>query len=225
MPRNRSVRVLIAGFGPFPGSPDNPSRALVERLVRMRRPAFDGVRTACHIFPTRYAAVDRDFRSLIAAHDPDIILMFGLAARTRHIRIETRARNLMSFFPDAGGFVPTARAIVPKAEHRRLPASLAVRLRRAGRSFGIRTEFSRDAGRYVCNYAFWRALETSSGNEKRLAAFVHIPNVRRPSARPGRDRASLPSLFDLTRTAGAILASLVAAYDRERLGHLRRFAP
>ena len=218
MTKDRPVRVLITGFGPFPGAPDNPSRALVEGLARTRRPAFDGIRTACHIFPTRYATVDRDFRSLIAAHDPDIILMFGLAARTRHIRIETRARNLMSFFPDAGGFVPAARTIVPKAEHRRLPASLAVRLRRAGRAFGIKTEFSRDAGRYVCNYAFWRALEMNSGNEKRLAAFIHIPNVRRPSARSGPARSSLPSLFDLTRTAGAILASLVAAYKRERLG-------
>jgi pyroglutamyl-peptidase len=218
MQRNRSVRVLITGFGPFPGAPGNPSRALVERLVRMRRPAFDGVRTTCHIFPTRYAAVDSDFRSLIAAHDPDIILMFGLAARTRHIRIETRARNLMSFFPDAGGFVPTARTIVPKAEHRRLPSSLAMQLRRAGRSHGLKCEFSRDAGRYVCNYAFWRALEMNSGNEKRLAAFIHIPNIKAATAIPGRARHPQPSLFDLTRTAGAILLSLVAAYKRAQLG-------
>src|SRR5436190_2236139 len=194
MSKQQPLRVLMTGFGPFPGAPVNPSRALVERLVRMRRPALRDVGIASHIFATRYAAIDRDFRALITAHDPDIILMFGLAARTRHIRIETRARNLMSFFPDAGGFVPTMRTIAAGADHRRLAPSLAVRLRLAGRSHGLKTEYSRDAGRYVCNYAFWRALEMNSGNEKRLAAFVHIPNLRRASAKAGRSRDPLPGL-------------------------------
>ena len=94
--------------------------------------------------------------------------MFGLAARTRHIRIETRARNLMSFFPDAGGYVPQTRTIAAGAEHRKLPPSLAMRLRLAGRSNALKCEFSRDAGRYVCNYAFWRALERQSGNARGL---------------------------------------------------------
>jgi pyroglutamyl-peptidase len=218
MATDRQVRVLLTGFGPFPGAPLNPSRALIEQLIRMRRPAFAGLRTASHIFPTLYSAVDRDFPRLIAKHDPDIILMFGLAARTRRIRVETRARNLMAFFPDAGGFVPKTRTIAAGAAHRLLPASLAVQLRRAGRSHGIKCEFSRDAGRYVCNYAFWQALETRAGNAQRLAAFIHIPNIKPATARRGRARRPLPNLADLTRTAAAILASLVAAYKRERLG-------
>jgi pyroglutamyl-peptidase len=216
MPEQQPLRVLITGFGPFPGAPCNPSRALVERLARMRRPGLRDVRIASHIFATRYAAIDRDFRALITAHDPDIILMFGLAVRTRHIRIETRARNLMSFFPDAGGFVPTTRTIAAGADHRRLAPSLAVRLRLAGRSQGLKTEYSRDAGRYVCNYAFWRALEMNSGNENRLAAFIHIPNLRRASAKTGRSRHPLPGLNILTQTAGAILLTLVASYKRDR---------
>jgi pyroglutamyl-peptidase len=215
MKTGKPIRVLLTGFGPFPGAPDNPSRALVERLSRTRRPAFDGVTIARHVFATRYAAVDADVRALVAAHDPDIILMFGLAARTRHIRIETRARNLMSFFPDAGGFVPRTRTIRPGAEHHRIAPSLAIRLRRAGRAYGLQAEFSRDAGRYVCNYAYWRALEMGGGNERRMAAFIHIPNLRRASARSGTARA-LPTLPDLTRTAAAILLSLLAAHRRQK---------
>jgi pyroglutamyl-peptidase len=218
MATDRQVRVLLTGFGPFPGAPLNPSRALIEQLIRMRRPAFADLRATSHIFPTRYSAVDRDFPKLIAKHDPDIILMFGLAARTRHIRVETRARNLMAFFPDAGGFVPKTRTIAAGAAHRLLPASLAMLLRRAGRSHGIKCEFSRDAGRYVCNYAFWQALETRAGNAQRLAAFIHIPNIKPAAAKRGRASRPLPSLADLTQTAAAILASLVAAYKRERLG-------
>jgi len=216
MSEEKSVRVLMTGFGPFPGAAFNPSGALVERLSRMRRPALDNVRIACHVFATRYAAIDRDFRSLIAAYDPDIILMFGLAARTRHIRIETRARNLMSFFPDAGGFVPISRTIAAGMDHRRLTPLLGIRLLLAARSYGLKAQFSRDAGRYVCNYAFWRALEMNSGNEKRVAAFIHIPNLRRASAKSRHARRPLPGLSDLTRTGGAILLSLLASYKREK---------
>ena len=215
MPQPKSVRVLLTGFGPFPGAPSNPSRDVVERLARTRRPAFSEARITSHIFPTRYAAIDRDFRTLIAAQNPDIILMFGLAARTRHIRIETRARNLMSFFPDAGGYVPQTRTIAAGAEHRKLPPSLAMRLRLAGRSNALKCEFSRDAGRYVCNYAFWRALEGNTGNARRLAAFIHIPNLRRASTKPGRVRRPLPGLPALTRAAEAILLSLLAAHRHD----------
>ena len=209
----------MTGFGPFPGAPSNPSRALVERLSRIRRPALDNVTIASHVFATRYAAIDRDFRALIATHDPDIILMFGLAARTRHVRIETRARNLMSFFPDAGGFVPAARIIAAGADDRRLTPSLGIRLRLAARLYGVKAEFSRDAGRYVCNYAFWRALEIDAGgNRKRTAAFIHIPRLRRPAAKRRRARRPSPCLPDLTRTGGAILLSLLAAYRRGKTG-------
>jgi pyroglutamyl-peptidase len=211
-----ALRVLMTGFGPFPGAPSNPSRALVERLSRSRRPALDDVTIATHIFETRYAAIDRDFRSLIAAHDPDIILMFGLAARTAHLRIETRARNLMSFFPDAGGFSPVTRTIVAGAEHQRLPPAPQMDLLRASCSYGLDARFSRDAGRYVCNYAFWRALEISgSGNKARTAAFIHIPGLRRAAAKRGR--IPRPSLADLTQTGSAVLLSLLTAHRRGML--------
>jgi len=36
-------RILITGFGAFPGAPYNPTMPLVERLMRLRRPAFDDV--------------------------------------------------------------------------------------------------------------------------------------------------------------------------------------
>ena len=40
---NDKLRVLITGFGPFPGEPYNPTQALVKRLLRLRRPAFSDV--------------------------------------------------------------------------------------------------------------------------------------------------------------------------------------
>ena len=33
-------RILLTGFGPFPGAPFNPTMPLVKRLTALRRPAF-----------------------------------------------------------------------------------------------------------------------------------------------------------------------------------------
>ena len=85
------MRVLVTGFGPFPGAPVNPTQQIVKNLARTRRIA--GHKIAAHVYTTSYAAVDRDLPRLIAKHRPHAVVMFGLAAKTSHIRIETLAYN------------------------------------------------------------------------------------------------------------------------------------
>ena len=176
--------ILITGFGPFPGAPFNPTIELVRRLSRLRRPALADVKIIGHIFETSYTAVDRDLPALIAEHKPDAVLMFGLHGRARAIHIETRARNALALLPDASGNAlrrgviasggPAARKI--PAPHRRLLA--------AARAAQVPVQLSRDAGRYLCNYACWRAVEAAGQpGGPRLAAFVHVPRVAR-NARP-----------------------------------------
>src|SRR5262249_36593485 len=98
------LRLLITGFGPFPGAPFNPTLPLGERLMPLRPPAFDDVKLASHIFHVTYATVDRELPKVLAKHRPDAMLMFGLANRTAHLRIETRARNaITTIWPDADG--------------------------------------------------------------------------------------------------------------------------
>jgi pyroglutamyl-peptidase len=57
---SEKLRILITGFGPFPGAPYNPTQPLVARLLRLRRPAFTDVAFLGHIFPVTYKAVDRE---------------------------------------------------------------------------------------------------------------------------------------------------------------------
>src|ERR1700755_2354709 len=96
------LRILITGFGPFPGAPFNPTIPLVARLLRLRRPALGDVELTGHIFPVTYAAVDRELPQLLAKYHPQALLMFGLADRTSFVRIETRARNAVTMlWPDA----------------------------------------------------------------------------------------------------------------------------
>ena len=111
-----TATILITGFGPFPGAPYNPTQPLVRRLVRRRHPAFAGVRRIAHVFPVSYEAVDRELPALIARERPDVLVMFGLALRTKHIRIETQARNsLTRMVVDVSGHRPIAGTIIPHA--------------------------------------------------------------------------------------------------------------
>src|SRR5260221_11269057 len=83
------LRILITGFGPFPGAPFNPTMPLVKRLTQLRRPAFDDVEFASHIFHVSYATVYRELPELIARLHPNALLKFGLTDPTLSMRIDT----------------------------------------------------------------------------------------------------------------------------------------
>jgi pyroglutamyl-peptidase len=194
------LRILITGFGPFPGAPHNPTMPLVARLLRLRRPAFSDVEFAGHIFPVTYKAVDRELPQLLAKHRPQALLMFGLATRTHYVRIETRARNAVTMlWPDADHTSLRKRSIAGDAESMRFGPHTA-KLLRVAVATGIDARASRDAGSYLCNYLSWRAVEaTGVDNGPRLAAFVHVPPIARDGAslRKGiRPRITLEQLVD-----------------------------
>lgn len=204
------ISILITGFGRFPGASFNPSAPLARAVARRRRPALDGVQRVVHIFETSYAAVDRDLKKLMARHKPDIVLMFGLAGRTPQVRIETRARNAVStLFPDVSGYRPDDRVIAPGVPAQRGRAPF-VHLLAAARAKEARSRLSRDAGRYLCNYVYWRALETSRSGT--LAQFVHIPWVPVVKRPPGRKKRMTHAA--LARAGEAILLALLSAQRR-----------
>ena len=205
-----STTVLITGFGPFPGAPFNPTQPLARELARRRHPAFANVRRVAHVFPVSYAAIDRELPALLKREQPDALVMFGLATRTRHLRVETRARNALApTLPDVGGHRPMAMPITPgNSATLPLPAP-AARLLQAARTAGMPSALSRDAGRYLCNYLCWRAAEAARTGMPRLVAFIHVPIVASARGQP-RWRPSL-TLDDLTRAGEAIVREAVIA--------------
>jgi pyroglutamyl-peptidase len=206
---DRPITLLITGFGPFPGAPLNPTELLLARLARRRRPALMRVRAIHHVFPTSYAAVDAQLPALLKQHHPDAILMFGLAARTKDIRIEMQARNRRAqAFPDIDGAASTRGTIKSGAHtlHGRAPFT---RLLAAAHAAGLRARLSRDAGSYLCNYVYWRALEAARPDGPGVIAFVHVPRLRTRSRRTGR--SSAPTIDQLTRAAQAIVLATATA--------------
>jgi pyroglutamyl-peptidase len=210
---DRALTVLVTGFGPFPGAPRNPTGALVAKLLRRRRPALTDVALVGHVFPTSYAAVDRELPTLLARHAPDALLMFGLAARRQQLSIETRARNAVSgLFPDAGRSSGRLASIVAGGPPALPFGPHTKKLVAAARSRGVLAYLSHDAGRYVCNYLCWHALQ----HGPKLTAFVHVPTLRtKIPIRPKRRRRR-PGLDDLVRGGEAMLVALVAAAHRRR---------
>ena len=206
------MRVLLAGFGPFPGAPFNPSTAVALALARRRRPAFAGLDRSVHVFATTYAAVDSDLPKLFA-DKPDIVLIFGLAGRRRQICIETRARNALSLlFPDASGRRQSTGVIEaggPEALFGRAPFQ---RLLSAAGARNIPVRLSRDAGRYLCNYVYWRALRRAPHGWP-LVQFVHIPPIsqRWRQARRRSKRLRAPTSAHVVTAAENLLIALAAA--------------
>jgi pyroglutamyl-peptidase len=215
---NDKLRILITGFGPFPGAPFNPTMPLVKRLTQLRRPAFSDVEMIGHIFHVTYSTVDRELPELIAQHRPQALLSFGLADRTAHVRIETRARNAVTTtFPDADRHRARKGSIAAGADALMFGPHTAKLLRTAVGT-GVDARASRDAGSYLCNYLSWRAIEaTGKDNGLALTAFVHIPLLARggaPQRKGVTHRVTLDQLVDAGEAMLLEMVKLARAAER-----------
>jgi pyroglutamyl-peptidase len=217
---NDKLRILVTGFEPFPGAPYNPTQPLVARLTRLRRPALADVELSSHIFPVTYGAVDRQLPELLRRYRPQALLMFGLAARTSWVRIETRARNAVTMlWPDADHTRVRRGSIAGSADAMAFGPHTA-KLLRAALATGIDSRLSRNAGSYLCNYLSWRAIEAVNGSESpHLAAFIHVPQLaRQGTSRPrGTDRLTLEELVDAGEAMLMEMVRLTRAAPREPL--------
>jgi len=173
-------RVLLTGFGPFPGVPENPSGWLAETLAA-RNAAHDCERNDCELYsrvlPTEWEAVATLTPRLHADLQPHVMIHFGVSARAKTLRIERSAHNHAGARVDACGALPGTPAISPDGAMRLdtgLPVTaLATHLRAQGHAANA----SRSCGRYLCNFLYYRSLEWA----KRLgreALFVHVPLTR-----------------------------------------------
>ncbi|MFG1396631.1 pyroglutamyl-peptidase I [Roseixanthobacter pseudopolyaromaticivorans] len=178
-------RILICGFGPFPGVPKNPSAAVAQRLGRIARPALADTERHVEILPTRWAALDQA-EARVREQRPDAILLLGIAARRRKVCVEARAQNAAGAFPDAGGTALKAGKLAEGPAEMRSSADLP-RLLAALRASDLPTALSRDAGRYLCNGLYYRILTLTAGRNVPVV-FVHLPGGPEARGRAWEDR-------------------------------------
>jgi pyroglutamyl-peptidase len=189
-------RILITGFGPFPGVPENPSAWLAATLAK-RGIAETGGELHLRVLPTEWRIAEL-MPPIYETLQPHVMIHFGVDRRARAFRIERFAHNRTSPRADAAGALPLGSAIAPEGVERhdtKLPAAaIAAHLRRRG----LRAVASRSAGDYLCNFLYYHSLDWARERDC-LVLFVHIPPLR--SAGSSNDEALLLGAGEILRFA------------------------
>jgi pyroglutamyl-peptidase len=170
-------RVLLTGFGPFPGVTENPSAWLAETLVERATSLGLDCELHARVLPTEWEAVAALAPRLYETLQPRVMIHFGLSERARSLRIERSAHNRALPRADALGKLPASPVIIAERPNRLdtgLPAAaLAADLRARGHT----AETSWSAGRYLCNFLYYLSLEWAARQTSPpLALFMHVPH-------------------------------------------------
>jgi pyroglutamyl-peptidase len=164
--------ILLTAFEPFGGSSTNPSQALAEEFERR---SFPNVHT--QVLPTSYVRSAAILTERLRTLRPSQVVMLGLHGGAQHLRYEQVALNLNhSAKADNDGETRLLRHIRPAGPvgyWNRLPYEA---LRNHAERLGETLELSRDAGGFVCNHAFYTALDFAHTELPDChVGFIHVP--------------------------------------------------
>lgn len=187
--------LLITGFGPFPHVRINPTSGLAAAVAAR-------LGASARVLETSYGKGLGDLARTLRATRPAAVLMLGLAARARWVRVEVFARPGASRLGvDADGKLPdkvgTAASTLPRRSTAGTGPALA-----SLRRHGIAARLSPTAGRYLCNAAYALALDHAAGTGLPVL-FIHVPW---PRPVPGTRRAGTVGSF--RATPGQLAAAL-----------------
>lgn len=166
--------LLVTGFGPFPGAPDNPTSVLMRALAEVPAARLGASRVEAVALETDYCRSWETLQQLFARVSPDIVVHFGLSALSDRLNVERVARNRADpEKPDIAGFAPGGRLHDdgPETLAATLPSEAIVASLVAA---GFPAAPSDDAGLYVCNATLYRSLRAAEGTRRKVG-FIHVP--------------------------------------------------
>lgn len=168
-------RVLVTGFGPFPGVPENPSEAAVTALQRRADAGgLDDIQLTTEILAVDFALIVSRLCALLDEIRPDVVIATGVDAGARAITVERVAINLVDArIPDSTGAQPIDRPVIA-GEPDGLFVTLPVKAVRAAiQATGSPAELSLSAGTYGCNAAMYAVLAAAPDGTR--GGFLHVP--------------------------------------------------
>jgi len=169
-------KILLTGFGPFPGVPVNPTGALMERIAADTA-FFPEAEILAVALDTAYAPARALFEKSAAAFAPDAVLSFGVATGETLYRIERIALNLDDCkIVDAAGALRVKTQIAADGPERYVAPFPVAEIEAALRAAQIPVRLSDSAGNYVCNHIFYSACHWAAGREECRAGFIHVPD-------------------------------------------------
>ena len=208
------LRVLITGFGPFPGLIVNASEAFAPLLAHRLPEQVPGLRAACAILPTEWDRAPRLLNKLLNELQPHLCLHLGVSGSAHGMVLESVAHNATSQRQDAAGWGPASSMVIVEAPSSLTgPIGLDQLLKRANGDT-LAVSASVNAGRYVCNAVFFHSLWQArrmglTGPSRRLTAFLHMP-VRVGGEGQAEDQALNARDFPLDQALASAFGVLTA---------------
>ena len=193
------TKVLLTGFEPFGKASSNPSGEIVKQI------AGDNIVTA--ILPVAYAQSAERLLTLIAEHNPDVVISLGQAEGRTQITPERVAINLDDArLADNEGVMRNDVKILedgPDAYFSTLPIKEIVE---AIQAKGIPAAVSLSAGAFLCNHVFYIAQNKFAGTSVR-SGFVHVPLMdSQASEFPGLPTMPLDQMVTAIQTMLEVIA-------------------
>jgi pyrrolidone-carboxylate peptidase len=147
-----SKKILVYGFGPFGGYPENITQKIIDKLKRRKL-------LVKIIFPAVFDG--KIFLRAVARHKPDLILGLGQCPRGSRIRIERRCVNQKKELAN-----DKIRKIIPGG-----PSHRSVNFKLGN---DVSSRLSYDAGNFVCNFSMYVLSDYATKNVIDFA-FLHVP--------------------------------------------------
>ncbi|XP_032324758.1 pyroglutamyl-peptidase 1-like protein [Camelus ferus] len=172
---SQSSCVVVTGFGPFRQHLVNSSWEAVKELSKLGLRSDLGVELRILQLPVDYREVKKRVIRIWEDLQPQLAVHVGVDPAAKAIFLEQCGKNRGYRDADIRGFRPEhGLCLLDGPEVIASGVSMKAVSRRA-RVKGVEVAFSRDAGRYVCDYTYYLSLHHGNG----CAALIHIPPLSR----------------------------------------------
>ncbi|XP_056333792.1 pyroglutamyl-peptidase 1-like [Danio aesculapii] len=161
--------VVITGFGPFRQYVVNPSWEAAKGL----KIAGLGLNIEVHIkeIPVSYAKCQQVLDNIWQTMTPKMVIHLGIALGAKGITLEQTGKDYCYKDRDVSGLCPAGHCCVEGGPEQ-LNSSIDMRsLSKHLKSMGLDVIYSRDAGRYLCDFVYYYSLYHGKGK----AALIHVP--------------------------------------------------
>ncbi len=163
--------ILLTGFGPFGDVKSNPA----EKLILSLKEQIQDELYQFFVLPVSYSYCS-NWSAENITELTTLVIHFGVSAQSKIIQLERTGHNVIGSSIDVDGMSPGGKILQNGPETIQSGLNLELVCNQMNNK-GFKCELSDNAGDYLCNFIFYKSLNTAA--EKSL--FVHIPSEREVS--------------------------------------------
>jgi len=176
-------RVLITGFGAFPGVDRNYSADLAVDVssalkAHPKTPGHATITANTAVLDVAWQAVSPHLADLYHQHRPNVAVHFGVCSSVAGLVVEQHAHNTCAPHLDVCGNPPTSDVLQIGASAQKTTRLSVTDIIAECANSDVAITPSRDAGQYLCNAAYYISLSLAARQSPPGdALFVHMPDA------------------------------------------------